>query len=226
MTSTLLDLLLPGACVWCAEPGDWLCGRCAVGLARPHRHTPWPVPPDLPPLWTAGSYAGAVRAAILAYKESGRRGLATVLGAALGCAVEQAVGRAVSRSGDVWLVPVPSRRSVARSRGGDHVCRLAQVAVRHLRHGGVRARVDPALRVVGRPRDSAGLGAAARITNLSGVFAVGARRAPPVGARLVVVDDVVTSGATLSEAVRTLTGAGRPPVAAAVVAATPRMVRR
>jgi orotate phosphoribosyltransferase len=74
----------------------------------------------------------------------------------------------------------------------------------------------------GRVRDSAGLAAHERRANLAGSFAV--RGQVPAGL-LVVVDDVVTSGATLTEAAGVLaTAAGRegPPVLAAVVAATPR----
>lgn len=173
-------------------------------------------------LWAAGDYVGVLRGAVLAYKERGRRDLAPVLGTALGRAVGRAVGRAAGRPTAVWLVPVPSRRPVARARGGDHVRRLARVAVDHLGRHGVRAGVYRALRVVGRPRDSAGLGARDRAANLAGVFAVAARRAPPAGVLLILVDDVVTTGATLSEAARTLARAGLPVAGAAVVAATPR----
>jgi predicted amidophosphoribosyltransferase len=74
-------------------------------------------------------------------------------------------------------------------------------------------------------RDSAGLGAGERRANLAGSFA---RSAVPVPDEvLVLVDDVVTSGATLSEAAAVLDRARRPdavPVLAAVVAATPRSV--
>jgi predicted amidophosphoribosyltransferase len=74
-----------------------------------------------------------------------------------------------------------------------------------------------------RVRDSAGLDAAQRRTNLAGRYR--ARPGAP-GARLVLVDDVVTSGATLTEAARALRAAGEHLVLAAVVAATPRQVMR
>lgn len=221
MAKTLLDLLLPTACVGCGAPDAPLCRRCVAATTTPRRHAPRPVPPDLPVLWAAGDYVGVLRGAVLAYKERGRRDLAPVLGTALGRAVGRAVGAAGRRSA-VWLVPVPSRRPVARARGGDHIRRLARVAVDHLGRHGVRAGVCRAVRVVGRPRDSAGLGARDRAANLAGVFAVAARRAPPAGVLLILVDDVVTTGATLSEAARTLARAGLPVAGAAVVAATPR----
>jgi predicted amidophosphoribosyltransferase len=71
-------------------------------------------------------------------------------------------------------------------------------------------------------RDSAGLSAAARRANLSGTFVL--RAEVPTGV-IVLVDDVVTSGATLTEAAAVLAAMRRPgdtPVLAAVVAATPR----
>jgi predicted amidophosphoribosyltransferase len=94
------------------------------------------------------------------------------------------------------------------------VHRLARRAGRRL---GVP--VVPALRLVRAVRDSAGLGAGERLANLSGAMA--ARPAMP-GAAAVIVDDIVTSGATLTEAVRALTRAGWPVSAAAVIAVTPR----
>jgi predicted amidophosphoribosyltransferase len=72
-------------------------------------------------------------------------------------------------------------------------------------------------------RDSAGLDAVQRRANLAGRYR--ARPGAP-GARVVLVDDVVTSGATLTEAARALRAAGQQRVLAAVVAATPRQVRR
>jgi predicted amidophosphoribosyltransferase len=108
---------------------------------------------------------------------------------------------------------------VAAERGGDHVRRLA-------RRAGSRVgfRVAPDVLALARPKlDSAGLDAVSRARNLAGAFA--ARPAPgrPTGgATAIVVDDVVTTGATLREAARALRAAGWRVTGAAVVAATPR----
>jgi predicted amidophosphoribosyltransferase len=106
---------------------------------------------------------------------------------------------------------------------------LADAAAAELRAAGVPARTVRLLgRVTGRRvRDSAGLDAAQRRANLAGRFRVLPVRAGlPSGSRLVLVDDVVTSGATLTEAARALRAAGQHLVLAAVVAATPRQVPR
>jgi predicted amidophosphoribosyltransferase len=69
------------------------------------------------------------------------------------------------------------------------------------------------------PEDQAGLDRVQRLANLAGAFrAVGVHPSGPV----VVVDDIVTTGATLAEAVRACQAAGRPVIGGAVVAATMR----
>ncbi|HEV3398967.1 MAG TPA: hypothetical protein VG693_06715, partial [Actinomycetes bacterium] len=76
----------------------------------------------------------------------------------------------------------------------------------------------PLLARTGRVRDSAGLSVAERRANLAGTFVRRRGVAPPPGALLVLVDDVLTSGATLSEAAAALAGTGpdgSPPVLAA-----------
>ncbi|WP_225991356.1 ComF family protein [Actinomadura montaniterrae] len=94
------------------------------------------------------------------------------------------------------------------------------VAVRRLRAGGVPVVAVGGLRQCRRVADQAGLGARARRDNLSGALeAVG--RAALAGRRVVLVDDVITTGASLAEAARALRAAGADVVAAATVAATP-----
>ena len=82
------------------------------------------------------------------------------------------------------------------------------------------------LRRTGRVADSAGLSAAQRRANLAGTFVLRPAPAVPPGSLLVLVDDVVTSGATLTEAAAVLATTRRDdtPVLGAVVAATPRRV--
>ena len=122
-------------------------------------------------------------------------------------------------------MPVPSSSAAVRVRGRDHVRELTGPAVAELRALGVDAAVARLLRRRGRVRDSAELSVAQRRANLAGTFVVDTRRpAPPPDAQLVVVDDVVTSGATLTEAAAALGRAfpDGPVVLAAVVAATPK----
>jgi predicted amidophosphoribosyltransferase len=224
--AALADLVLPRTCAGCGLPGHLLCRPCASLLARPRLATPRRVPWGFPPTVAAGAYAGPVRPTVIAFKERGRAELARPLGTALALAVT-ALSRAVpERRGPLLLVPVPSSRAALRTRGRDHVRELTRHAVAELRAAGLPAAELRLLRRRGRVQDSSALSAAQRRANLAGTFLVDPRRPPPDrGALLVLVDDVVTSGATLTEAAETLAGAVLPgalPVVAAVVAATPR----
>jgi predicted amidophosphoribosyltransferase len=216
MFSTVLDLLFPAPCAGCGGMKGPLCPSCAQALERPRTHRPLPSPVDLPLVWAAGTYQGAVRNAILAYKERGRRDLAEALGRALAGAIRPLAGS----NRPLSLVPIPSRRQAARQRGGDHVLRLARVAARRLAVLGHPVTVEPLLAVVGRPLDSAGLTACERVVNLAGAF--GPRGDVRLQGAVVLVDDIVTSGATLATASRVLGTHGVSVAAAAVVAATLR----
>jgi predicted amidophosphoribosyltransferase len=224
----LADLVLPRTCGGCALPGAVLCPRCRSWLAHPRVAQPRRHPPRFPPTVAAGPYAGPVRPAVLAFKEHGRAELAGPLGTALALAVAAVLTALPDGGGPVLLVPVPSSAAAVRQRGRDHVRELAGRAAAELRAAGVPARPAPLLRRAAGTRDSAGLTAAERSANLAGRFVPRRRAGCPPGGRPVLVDDVVTSGATLVEAaraLRALRGPGAPPVLAAVVAATPRRGR-
>jgi len=205
----LADLVLPRDCAGCAAPGRTLCPACRAVLAgaAPFVHRASPRPPGLPVVTAVAAYDGLVRSLLLAHKEHGRVGLARPLGHALAAAV------AVHGCGAV-VVPVPSSRTSVRERGHDHARRIATVAARRL---GLRS--APLLDQVRPVADQAGLDTAGRARNLAG--ALRARR-PLHGLEVVVVDDVVTTGATLAEAARALRVAGARVRGAAVVAATAR----
>jgi len=226
LLAALRDLLLPRECAGCGVPGAVLCRRCTAWLAVPHLAQPRRFPAGFPPTVAAGAYAGPVRPAVNAFKERGRAELAGPLGTALALAVAGVLAGLPAPADPVRLVPVARRAAALRARGRDHVRELTARAVAELRAAGLPAAEARLLRRSGRAADSAGLSVAQRRANLAGTVAL--RPGPhrlPAGAVLVVVDDVVTSGATLTEAAAVLApaaGPDGPPVLAAVVAATPR----
>ncbi|GGP68520.1 ComF family protein [Streptomyces melanogenes] len=203
-------LVLPVACGGCGSPRTALCERCAAALlgARARRVRPAPEPAGLPVVYAAAVYEDAVRAVLLAHKERGALGLAGVLGQALAGAVRAAAG--APRDGPLLLVPVPSARRAVRARGHDPARRIALAAAGELRRTGTDARVAAVLRQRRAVADQSGLSARQRLANLSGALEVSAGGDRLLeGGRVVLVDDLMTTGASLVEAARAVAGVGR-----------------
>ncbi|MBP2355412.1 putative amidophosphoribosyltransferase [Kribbella aluminosa] len=216
-----VDLLLGGRCAGCDRPGVTLCGGCRRLLtgATPFRAWPDPRPAGLPPPTAAAPYADQLRNVILAHKEHARYALARPLGRLLADAVRTALGDRRA----VWLCPVPSPRATVRQRGHDPLRRITKAAVRSLCRQGIDARAAAALRIVRRPDDQAGLSAERRTANLDGAFAARSPWAETlIDQPVLLVDDVITTGSTLTEASRALETAGVRVLGCAVLAATAR----
>jgi predicted amidophosphoribosyltransferase len=153
--------------------------------------------------------------------------LARPLAAAVLATLDVAAGGTGAAADRVLLVPVPSSARACRTRGADVGALLAARAARDVRRSGGAVRVARVLRQRRRVTDQAGLGAGARSRNVEGAFAVrrglaGApgRRLPP-GVAVLVVDDVVTTGASAAEACRALEAAGAVVLGVAAIAWTP-----
>ncbi|MFE1177228.1 ComF family protein [Streptomyces sp. NPDC058773] len=221
----LAGLVLPVDCAGCGRPRTELCAECRRVLARDGRGArrvrPWPEPAGLPRVWAGAPYADEARAVLLAHKERGALWLAGPLGAVLAGAV-----RGLRADGPLLLVPVPSARRAVAGRGHDPVRRIALAAAGELRRVGPDARVLAVLRQRRAVADQAGLSARQRLANVAGALEVraGAERLLR-GRSAVLVDDLVTTGATLAEAARAVTVAGGRVAGAAVVAAPGRAFR-
>lgn len=221
--SALADLVLPVECAGCRTPHERLrrgaCARCAADLSALRPIAVY----DVPGCVAIGEYAGPLREALLAYKERGRSGLAAPLGVLLAEAIAAAAG---GRPRPVLLVAIPSTARAARARYGDHLRRLVAQAARRLRRSGWPVVVVRPLRARPRPDatelDAAGRAVAAAHSLRIRESRVAAARRAARTRTVVLVDDIVTTGATLTVATRALRARGIPVDAVAVLAATRR----
>lgn len=230
----LADLVLARECAGCAAPGLRWCPACSASIAGEPLHRPLAAPSTegggsrRVDVWSAAAYEGELRQAINAWKDHGRVDLGGALSVALARAVRSllaAVGPASTRSSEpaapVALVPVPSSRRSRRLRGREPVRELARLAAGS--RGPIVLQAFPVLHQARLVQEQSSLDERSRALNLHGALAVAPGWGRRIGGRrVVVVDDVVTSGATLLEACRALRAGGAEVVGAATLAATPR----
>ncbi|KJQ53698.1 ComF family protein [Microbacterium sp. SA39] len=201
ISAEVAAFLLAASCAGCDEPGQLLCTACRAQLVpRPLRER---TPGGLE-LRAALAYEGVAARCIRRLKGDGETLLARPLGAALSSVLSPVVAPST------WIVPVPTSRGAFRRRG----YRVPELLIR--RAGECPQRV---LSLVRRSADQRGLGARARAQNVHGAMRA---RAEGDGAEAILVDDVVTTGATLDEAARALHVAGFTVVCAVALAATPK----
>lgn len=225
------ELWLPPACLLCGgrlpagAPATTFCPQCRDGLPHPaparcpvcavayltlppslhHCETCLRQNPPFAKVHAVGPYTGTLQEAIQRFKYHGQLPLEVPLGALLVATLRAAGGPRPD-----LLVPVPLHLNRLRQRGYNQALQLARQAERHL---GIP--VAPAL--LRRVRDTAsqqGLDAATRKNNLKGAFAV---TKPLLGRRLLLVDDVLTTGATARECAAALRAAGAVAVEVAVL---------
>ena len=188
---SLLDLVALGAparCAGCGSPGTALCARCGRALGDASE----PRVPGVDQVVVGFPYEAAARSLVLDLKLRGDRSAALPLVDALVCRVAAA---GLTAEVVTW---VPGRARENRRRGLDHAGILAAELGERL---GLPVRA--LLHRTGERADQASLGAAERWANLQGAFA--ARDCP---ARMALVDDLITTGATAAACARALREAG------------------
>jgi ComF family protein len=222
LANRLLDAALPARCPGCGAEGPPLCAACAIALDARLDLTagiaiglPSDVPAPLLQLEWCAPFTGVVRTALHELKYSGEQRLAGPLGAAIARR-----WRRVGAGGDV-LVPVPVHAERRRRRGYDQAELIARVAAADLNL--------PCAAILERSRATIAqfdLDRAARAVNVTGAFRLkrdgGAARPAPggplAGRWIVLIDDVVTTGASLAACAVPLIEAGAVGVSAITVA--------
>jgi predicted amidophosphoribosyltransferase len=236
-------LVLPTECAGCSAPDESLCAACRAGIsratARPYRAEAGAAllpflgdRPDAPvlPVVAAGRYRHEFARAILAFKNHGRTDLAPDLAVILARAVQEAARQLAAGPGPWLLVPVPSRPGSRRRRGYAPLELLLRRLERRrllppeavpLRAAAVRASAGARLRRLLPGPSQKALGRSARRRNAAGSMRLrpGFRRSV-AGCRCLLLDDVLTTGATLAELARTVREAGGQVAGAVVLAAT------
>lgn len=219
LLADLAELLAPTRCAGCDLPGALLCDSCHELAVRfdqsescPRCAAPfgalvctecWERAFSFEAAQALGDLSAPLHRAVLLYKDASERRLGALLGGLL--------GRQVAQAWPGWadvVTWVPPSREALRRRGFDHAgeVSLAVAAI-------VGARAEPLLRRTGA-RDQRALGREARAENAAGVFSA----AGEVGGRVLLVDDVMTTGATADVAASALLDAGATNVRVAVVA--------
>lgn len=176
-------------CFGCREAGAWACSSCLTGLGPPLNAEPIPCVDRVRTPW---AYDGLARDLVLALKLRGRRPAAQPLATAL--------ARSIQREGSevTAITWVPGRKPETRRRGFDH----AEVIAREL----ARLLGLPVTSLLGRTGnrpDQTTLSGVARRQNLKGAF-----MASSATERVMLVDDLVTTGATAEACARALRDCG------------------
>lgn len=198
------SLTLPTQCVGCGRWDTGLCDECAALSGRfPDGWAILDGDGDDLPMWTLGDYEGSLRRILLAAKHRDRADTDAFLwraGRTLGLSMSRS--RMMGGAEDIWVVPAPSRWR-RRWNGREVACVIAHGVARGIYEGcGVRVRLVQACALRWGAGTQAGRSGAERRRGRAGTMRCRLTVPPQVG--VVLVDDVVTTGATIREMSRVM----------------------
>ena len=206
----LQEIIFPSRCLGCGQLGLEICSLCRKNW-HPHIYRQWSQHLPTFPIYSAVTYSPIAGKVLLAAKENNLVIADQLIYKALG----HSLTFALREIGGDFLIPIPSRRSVARSRGRQFIAALT-----HQLSAETGLQAYENLEHIRRVRDQSSLDAKSRFHNLDGSM----KSLNFLSGKAIVIDDLVTTGATLQEAVRALRDRGIE-VAAAVTACVAEPLR-
>ena len=192
----ILNIVMPARCIWCGQIGSVLCEVCVTKIKQPIRQVSRLEISG----YAANAYSEKIATLIHEFKENQQLSLSKNMAAVMWPGLEKFdLAKAL-------LVPMPSKKTSFAMRGFNPAEELAKkISQLAARDANIRVPVSKCLKITGSVLDQAALSGEARRTNLEGNISV---TGFPAGYSAILIDDVVTTGATLREAQRCLAKAG------------------
>lgn len=191
--SKILDLVLPTPCIICNRLGAPLCIKCKEEFSTSFK--------SLEVSGVTGfcisEYTQDASLIVNAIKEKGLTGL-------IPSVVDLLVGHWPNELQEPLLVPLPSSPANNKKRGFSHTAMMARALSRKLPSATYRELI----RSAGPRQDQVGLATSERARNMEGAFKVELRGFRPAQSPLVLVDDVLTSGASMASAIQAMRASG------------------
>jgi len=214
----LAEQFLASVCIGCSAARGPVCVRC---VAHIEPHVTIGAYHGIP-VSRAVTYEPPISQLVIAFKDRGEWSLRPLLGHLLARSIAHLLvtieeASPVLLHSPILLAPIAATVDSIRLRDADPVADLADTAAALLRRSGMKIRSQRLLSMRQGHRDHVGLSRGERIANMHDAFTLRGRA--PCGAPVVLVDDVVTTGATLASAQRVLVGAGFDVLGAGVIAA-------
>jgi predicted amidophosphoribosyltransferase len=192
---SLKDLLFPRFCISCEKYGDFICLKCeAIWLAKPRKTKVEGI--DHYYIEDYNEYSSRV---ILAAKEIGNKLAIKLLANAIARSIKFAVLEQ-NFKGQIILVSIPSQKNVIRNRGRDHISDLTSQVINGLSGMGYNAKYVPMLSLAKKSKDQSTLNSHERLVNMQNAFTVNNSLNSQDG--IFLIDDVITTGASIREGVR------------------------
>ena len=215
------DVLFSRGCAGCGAPDEVLCATCMRGLAQPVRF-------DLPATvcgvgMACGSYRGPLRRAVLAWKDHGDAECDGPFSDAMAALLHsEPLYGALAHVKAVGIVSAPSSWLSICTRGRSQLDSIADALAVQLRAWGVDARVYRALQVRRvRTKSVQTSSAQGRRERVAGHIRCRNSMRLPAGMPVIVIDDIVTSGATMRECIDVLRARGNTVLTGLALAHTP-----